>query len=304
MKSNKLYSFLVALLFLSIAQPSAEAGTKCPALGPKLTPEEYCAKYSHLARQQMRLHGVPASITLAQGMLESGFGSSYLAVKANNHFGIKAYSRDWTGPVVRCDDDKKDEPFCSFQTVEDGFEYHSQFLLINTRYAKLFKLQPRDYEGWARGLKECGYATNPNYANALIELIERYQLNAYDVESDRVVYDARHTLFKTKYKKGLKYIVCTEGDDLAAIAKEFGVRETKLRRMNDLPKYHELKKGDIIYLQSKRSKADAEFKVHTVRAGESMWSISQRYGVTIKSLLRRNHLVSATVQEGQVLRLR
>lgn len=304
MKYNHLFSLLATMLLLGVSNSAANAETKCPALGPRLTPEEYCARYSQMARQQMRLHGVPASITLAQGMIESGYGSSYLAVKANNHFGIKAYMRNWTGPVVRCDDDKKDEPFCSFETVEDGFEYHSYFLLNNSRYARLFKLNVRDYEGWARGLKECGYATDPNYANSLIDIIERYQLNVYDVESDRVVYDSRHTLFKTKYKKGLKYVVCVEGDELSNIAKEFGVRETKLRRINDLPKYHQLKAGDIIYLQSKRSKADSEFKTHTVRAGESMWSISQRYGVTVKSLLRRNHLVTAAVQEGQVLRLR
>ncbi len=273
-------------------------------MGPRLTVEQYCEKYGEMARKQMRKHGVPASITLAQGILESGYGSSYLAVVANNHFGIKAYSRNWKGPTVLCDDDAKDEPFCKFSSVEDGFEYHSTFLRDNSRYASLFKLDIRDYENWAHGLKQCGYATNPKYGTLLIDLIEDYHLDVYDILSNTQITSVKRTLYVTSAKGGLKYVRCLKGDDLAAIAKAYGINERKLRRYNELTKRSVLKENDIIYLQSKKSKAPKGFEYHTVKAGESMWSISQLYGVRIKSLMRRNKLVSATVHVGQVLRLR
>ena len=277
---------------------------KCPPMGPRLTVEEYCEKYSKMAREQMRKHGVPASITLAQGILESGYGSSYLAVVANNHFGIKAYSRNWKGPTVLCDDDAANEPFCKFGSVAEGFEYHSTFLKTNPRYAPLFKLDIRDYESWANGLKACGYATNPKYGTLLINLIEANHLDVYDIPNSTKVTTAKRTLYVTSAKRGLKYVRCLKGDDLAAIAKAYHVNERTLRRWNDLTKRSVLKENDIIYLQAKRNKAPKEFTIHRVKAGESMWSISQLYGVTIKSLMRRNKLVSATVHEGQVLRLR
>ena len=303
--------FKKALLFIAfvtvqlIFAPFVSAKkAKCPTMGPRLTVEEYCAKYSDMAQKQMRKYGVPASITLAQGILESGYGSSYLAVVANNHFGIKAYSRNWKGPTVLCDDDAKDEPFCKFNSVAEGYEYHSTFLRDNPRYASLFKLDVRDYENWAHGLKACGYATNPKYGTMLVNLIETYHLDVYDILKNKKVSTVHRTLYVTSAKRGLKYVRCLKDDDLAAIAKDYGINERKLRRYNDLTKRSVLKENDIIYLQSKRSKASKEFTVHRVKVGESMWSISQTYGVTIKSLMRRNKLVSATVHEGQVLRLR
>jgi len=301
-KTSIFICFVILHLFFTPALSAKKA--KCPTMGPRLTVEEYCEKYGEMARRQMRKYRVPASITLAQGLLESGYGSSYLAVVANNHFGIKAYSRGWKGDVVRCDDDAKNEPFCKFSSVAEGFEYHSTFLRDNPRYAPLFKLDIRDYENWAHGLKNCGYATNPKYGTLLINLIETYHLDVYDILQNTRVTTAKRTLYVTSSKKGLKYVRCLKGDDLAAIAKEFGINERKLRRYNELTKRSVLKENDIIYLQSKRNKADKRFVVHTVKAGESMWSISQLYGVTIKSLMRRNKLVSATVHEGQVLRLR
>lgn len=297
-----LVSFALLQLFFSPLMSAKKA--KCPPMGPRLTVEEYCEKYSKMAREQMRKHGVPASITLAQGILESGYGSSYLAVVANNHFGIKAYSRNWKGPTVLCDDDAPNEPFCKFGSVAEGFEYHSTFLKTNPRYAPLFKLDIRDYESWANGLKACGYATNPKYGSLLIGLIEANHLDVYDIPNSTKVTSAKRTLYVTSAKRGLKYVRCLKGDDLAAIAKAYRVNERTLRRWNDLTKRSVLKENDIIYLQAKRNKAPKEFTVHRVKAGESMWSISQLYGVTIKSLMRRNKLVSATVHEGQELRLR
>lgn len=293
---------LVAMQLLFVPAFSAKKA-KCPTMGPRLTVKEYCDKYGDEARRQMKKYGVPASITLAQGLLESGYGSSYLAVVANNHFGIKAYSRGWKGPVVRCDDDARDEPFCKFGSVEEGYEYHSTFLHDNSRYAPLFKLDIRDYEAWARGLKQCGYATNPKYADLLIGLIENNHLDAYDAKSSKVLTSV-HKLYVTRRHNGMKYIRCNDDDDLAAIAKEFGISKRKLRKWNDLTKQSELHEGEIIYLQKKRKKAEKEYEQHVVRGGDSMWSIAQTYGVTIQSLMKRNKLSSATVHAGQVLKLR
>lgn len=300
----------VQLLFLILLQsfilgPSLYAAkkAKCPALGPRLTVKEYCDKYGDEARRQMKKYGVPASITLAQGLLESGYGSSYLAIEANNHFGIKAYSRGWKGPVVRCDDDARDEPFCKFSSVEEGYEYHSTFLRNNTRYNPLFALDVRDYEGWAYGLKNCGYATNPKYGQLLVDLIEKNHLDAYDVKNAKTLSEV-HKLYVTKAKGGLKYIICYKDDDLSVISKEFGISKRKLRKYNDLTKQSELSEGNIIYLQKKNKKADKGHEQHIVRGGESLWSISQLYGVRVTSLMKHNKLVSATVHAGQVLKLR
>ena len=173
----------------------------------------------------------------------------------------------------------------------------------NQRYAPLFKLNIRDYEGWARGLKQCGYATNPKYADLLIDLIERNNLDAYDAKNANVLTNV-HQLYVTRKHGGLKYIRCTDEDDLAAIAKEFGISKRKLRKWNDLTKQSELHEGDIIYLQKKNKKAEKEYPQHVVRGGDSMWSIAQTYGVTVQSIMKRNKLVSATVHAGQVLQLR
>lgn len=291
---------------------SVYARGNCPDQGPRLSAEEYCRLYAAEAQRQMKLYGIPASITLAQGMFESAYGASYIAVKGNNHFGIKAY-RNWTGPVVRCDDDKSNEPFCKFKTVLEGFEHHSRFLKDNTRYAPLFKLKSTDYVGWAKGLKQCGYATNPKYPDLLIDVIRRYHLDAYDTVSGdnnkkggKTQYNPSvgHKLYTTSNRHGLKYVRATRNDGLTAIAREFKIKERQLRKWNDLPKKYTLKEGEIIYLQAKRSKADKAHPFHTVKAGESLHSISQQYGVTINSIMKRNKLNSATIRKGQVLKLR
>ena len=297
------FMLLLALSQLFFATSAGAKKPKCPPLGPRLTVQEYCDKYAKEARAQMEKYQVPASITLAQGMLESAYGSSYLAIEANNHFGIKAYSRGWKGPVVRCDDDAKDEPFCKFSSVEEGYEYHSTFLHNNSRYAPLFKLDIRDYEGWARGLKQCGYATNPKYADLLIGIIEKNNLDAYDAKSIEAL-ASTHRLYVTRKSHGLKYVRCNADDDLAVIAKEFGLSKWKLRKWNDLTKQSELHENDIIYLQKKNKKAEKEYTQHVVRGGDSMWSIAQTYGVTVQALMKINKLTSATVHEGQELRLR
>lgn len=301
LKRYFLMIFSILMLFFS-AESAFSRGSKCPPMGKRLTVHQYCKLYAEDARKQMRKYGIPASITLAQGIHESGNGSSYLAVEAKNHFGIKAY-RGWNGPIVKCDDDAKNEPFCKFKTVEQGYEYHSTFLKSNTRYAPLFKLKSTDYEGWAKGLQKCGYATNPKYAKILIRLIEENHLDAYDVKNIKIL-EYQHQVYLTSQKHGKAYIRCKKGDDLASIAKEFDIRKSKLRKWNDLTKVSTLNEGDIIYLQKKSKKTSKEFKTHIVRAGESLWSISQVYGVTVMSLIKRNDLASATVTAGQELKLR
>lgn len=298
------FFFLSLTLFsLSLFPDVLLSKNRCPQQRPRMTVKEYCDLYSAEARKQMKLYGIPASITLAQGIWESGYGSSYLANVAMNHFGIKAYRADWKGPVEYCDDDTEQEPFCKFSSVLEGYEYHSKFLKNSTRYARLFRLDPQDYEGWAHGLSECGYATDKTYPQRLIKLIEENNLDAYDVLSDKSLI-ITHKLYLTANKGGLKYIRCNEGETLGVIAKEFGISERKLRKWNDLPKDHRLKQNDIIYLQKKNSKASKGHDTHLVRPGDSLWGISQIYGVRLSKLVKRNKLTSGTLQAGQVLKLR
>src|SRR5690554_2510023 len=163
---------LLALLFLITFSFSASGNT------PKISLEKYIETWKDVAISQMHSHGVPASITLAQGILESGFGNSDLAVKANNHFGIKCH--DWKGESFLKDDDKRNECFRKYKNAAQSFEDHSHFLTGRSRYAFLFDLDVTNYKGWAKGLKQAGYATNPSYDKRLIDLIERYDLDQYD----------------------------------------------------------------------------------------------------------------------------
>lgn len=259
----------------------------------------YINKYSPMAVQQMQKYRIPASITLAQGLLESAAGRSTLATEANNHFGIKT-GGVWTGPYVVRDDDAKGEHFRKYNSAAESFEDHSQFLL-KKRYAELFTLSPTDYKGWAHGLKRCGYATNPVYAESLISIIENYKLYAYDTASGRQQLmgpGAAGTLsawFDTHPVMACNknyYIIVQPGDNLEMIAAATGVRKRKLLRYNELPKHYQVKAGDVIYLEKKRSHAHKSFKnhPHQVQPGESIYDISQMYGITVKSIYKMNHL--------------
>ena len=161
----------------------------------------------------MKEYGIPASITLAQGILESGDGNSELATKANNHFGIKCHS-DWTGESMKYDDDRRNECFRVYSDARESFKDHSLFLSERSRYATLFDLDPIDYKGWARGLKKAGYATDPKYADRLIDLIERHELYRYDTNLDLVVpmakdsaYFDRNSLVVTYHPNKIKYVL-------------------------------------------------------------------------------------------------
>ncbi len=277
--------------------------------------QAYIKEYASLAVEQMNEHKIPASITLAQGLLESGAGMSTLAKKSNNHFGIKCH-RDWRGKKTYHDDDARGECFRVYSDVKDSYEDHSLFLKNGSRYAFLFKLKITDYKGWAKGLKKAGYATDPSYANRLITIIEDYELYKYDNQgmSKR---EARRWEKELKKKpwlanphqvyiaNGLAYVVARDGDTFQLLGKEFGINWKKLVRYNDLHEDYTLEEGDIIYLKQKMKKADKKYKEYVVRDGDSMHSISQKFGIRLKNLYRMNKKSGDYIPEvGDKLRLR
>ena len=255
----------------------------------------------------MKRHNVPASITLAQGLLESGAGMSTLSVKSNNHFGIKCGS-GWRGRSVRANDDAPNECFRAYRKVEDSYEDHSLFLVGNQRYASLFRLKKTDYKGWARGLKKAGYATDPSYANKLITIIETYDLYKYDNDgmSKREARKWQKLLKKKPWlanphevliANGLAYVVARDGDTFQLLGGEFDISWKKLVKYNDLQRDYTLEEGDIIYLKEKNKKTVADVIYHEVREGDSMHSISQIYGVRLKTLYKLNVMADDHIPE-------
>ena len=267
--------------------------------------EAYIKKYRELAVEEMKKYHIPASITLAQGLLESGAGQSALARKSNNHFGIKCGS-DWYGKTVSHDDDARGECFRAYKHPKDSYEDHSKFLAGRPRYASLFNLNITDYKGWARGLKKAGYATNPRYADQLIGIIELYELYKYDDKNYLKWIKKNPNPHQTYIANDLLYIVVRAGDSWKSISQEFDISQKKLRKYNDLYKGYALQVGDILYLEKKNKKADKEHIVHVLRAGESMYSISQKYGIRLKNLYKLNKMDEddPAPKVGTILRLR
>lgn len=277
----------------------------------------YIDKYKGWAIEQMNQYGIPASITLAQGLLESNAGRSTLATQANNHFGIKVGS-SWTGPYVLRDDDARNEKFRKYKSARESYVDHSKFLQ-GKRYQGLYKLGKTDYKGWARGLKAAGYATNPNYADALIRTIEMYNLNQFDTGKYRS--NAKNTTAAsvtttsefwqrhTVYKGNKNYFIIVEvGDDMATISKETGISLRKLYKYNDLPLDYAPTAGDIIYMEKKRNCASREFRknpIHIVEANQSLHDIAQLYGIRLESLCKLNKWEEPkAVEVGEILRIR
>ncbi|HHV84719.1 MAG TPA: LysM peptidoglycan-binding domain-containing protein [Petrimonas sp.] len=272
--------------------------------------EEYIDKYSDIAVRHMNDYNIPASVTLAQGLLESGAGMSDLARQSNNHFGIKCH-RDWRGESVYAADDTPNDCFRKYRKVEDSFEDHAQFLTSGGRYRELFDLSITDYKGWARGLQKTGYATDRAYANKLIKLIEDYELYRFDNKNYRKGVTRKQEVARTTwthqpYKThGLVYVIAVNGDSFAGIANEFGFKEKDLLKFNEVPEGFPLSEGDIVYFQKKKSRADKPYFEHVVQIGESMYSISQKYGIQLRNLYRLNKKSYEYVpEEGDVLRLR
>jgi len=274
------------------------------------TYKEYIERYREMAIEQMLKWKVPASITLAQGLLESAAGQSTLAREGNNHFGIKCHG--WMGRTIYRDDDRKNECFRAYRSARESFEDHSQFLAKGQRYRKLFSLKITDYKGWARGLKAAGYATNPSYAQSLITIIENYNLSQYDKAKSYDKFLVEHAnngqplhpiyIFNKNY-----YLYARQGDTFKTLAEELDISYRKLARYNERDKHDRLEPGEIIWLKKKQKKAPKEFKgvPHTVVAGESMYSIAQKYGIRLTSLYKMNRLTpDYSIQVGDVLKIR
>lgn len=262
--------------------------------------QAYVDQYKDLAIEQMLKYNIPASITLSQGLLESGAGRSWLTKSSNNHFGIKCHG--WTGRRVFHDDDERGECFRAYDNPRQSFEDHSRFLATQSRYARLFNYSRTDYKSWARGLKQCGYATNPQYASKLIQIIELYNLNQYDKAKkfdqfmvkhsteDGVAPDGNFHVIKA-YNKNY-YVIARKGDSFQSLSKELCIGKRKLAKYNERSYKEELAAGDVIYLKKKRKKATKEYKnrPHIVQNGENMYLISQKYGIRLSSLYKKNHL--------------
>jgi LysM repeat protein len=275
--------------------------------------EEYITKYKEIAWKNQTNHKIPSSITLAQGLLESGAGKSDLATRANNHFGIKCHN-DWKGKTFKANDDRKNECFRKYKKVEDSFEDHSLFLTQKSRYSRLFTLPLDDYRGWAKGLQTSGYATDKAYANKLIKLIEDYELYQYDTQKQSNKKKSKKTGKESTTNRknhtpyisyGLLFVVAKQGDTFDDIAGEFGFRSGKLDKYNEAPVDLPLRKGDIVYFEKKNAAASGSNSTHTIKVGESMHSISQRYGMRVNNLYKLNKLGQEYVPvEGHILKLK
>lgn len=281
---------------------------------------EYINTWKDVAINQMVLHGVPASITMAQGVLESGHGKSKLAVRANNHFGIKC--NGWKGETYYQDDDRPNECFRKYGSASASYEDHSLFLTSRSRYASLFELDINDYKGWAKGLKAAGYATNPVYHKLLIKIIEDYNLDELDEEGKINWVAASSENMKSSGEKSntsknqhkiyynpnkTKYVIAGEHDTFYQIASEFGVNIRQMNRWNDFPQTKDLlEKGDKVYIMRKRKKpASNEVRVE-IDESKPLWKVSQEHGIQLRTLMELNEVSSpeAAMQEGDIVYLK
>lgn len=266
--------------------------------------QNYFNKYKNIAIREMQRYGIPASITLAQGVLESGAGNSRLATVANNHFGIKCH--DWTGPSISHDDDEQGECFRVYGSAIESFEDHSKFLRGRRRYSSLFQLARTDYRGWAYGLKRAGYATNPAYANSLIDIIELYRLYEYDTmtlgkndniwstpkPSRREDMDMRTRQFRAFNDNC--YLTAHAGETYENIAREIGIKAHKLAKYNEQPEDTRLNEGEIVWLRKKKHHVPDNFnrQYHTAKSNESLYDIAQLYGVRLKNIIKANKKIA------------
>jgi len=292
------------------------------AIFSQFTSGDYIEKYNEMAVKEMKRSGVPASITLSQGMLESGNGNSYLAKDGNNHFGIKCHK--WEGEKIYADDDAKGECFRKYSSVEDSYKDHSDFLRQNSRYHFLFDLKITDYKGWAKGLKQAGYATSPTYAESLINLIEKYNLDDYDSGKAKPIDDG-----KTHRKpnqdinnitddfsinpyadevftnNNVEYVIVKDSMPLTQLSEQMDLMNWQLAKYNDLDKDSYVLKGEHIYIKPKRNKAEKKYETHRVESGETLRDISQTYAVKIDKICKYNAIEPGMEpQPGTVLNLR
>ena len=296
------------------------------------TPQQtYIKKYSALAVEEMYRTGVPASITLAQGLLESGCGLSQLAVNGNNHFGIKCHNI-WEGARVYHDDDRKGECFRKYDSPEESFRDHSDFLRYRDRYKFLFDLELADYQGWAHGLRKAGYATDPKYPEKLIRLIEEHALYVYDsqkpaaktfhedpaipasparIEQAKPLTGRQREVFRFALSRqmysqnGVPFVYAAEGETYEDIARANNLFVKELLKFNDLKKSKELKAGEAVYLQKKKRRAQKGLDRYVSEGEAGLWDISQRFAVRLDDICRLNGISKDHVlREGDILNLR
>jgi len=324
---TKLILFILCATLLDCVSIAAEV----EPTNKSISRNEYISAWTDEAIYQMVIHKIPASITLAQGILESGDGNSRLAKEGNNHFGIKCHN-DWTGAKIFEDDDAKGECFRKYKNAHESYEDHSLFLTQRKRYEALFNLETEDFKGWAKGLKTCGYATNPKYPELLIGIIEQFNLHQYDVEGKNhikkktvpprgegyksVSPDKTRTV-ETKEKptskrskeerttlninnnrsvelsaNKIKFVVAKKGDSPQTIADDLEMNVWQIRRYNDLTADESIKEGQAVYTQPK--KKHAKEISHVAKKGDTPWSISQQYGIKLKLLCKWNQIEKST----------
>ena len=277
---------IIAFMAIMIDAHGQSADVRC---------REYIERYAPIAMVEQETHGIPASITLAQGILESASGRSTLATEANNHFGIKC-GGNWEGETTLRSDDAPDECFRAYGSAEESFADHSRFLL-RPRYSALFDLEISDYAGWARTLKKCGYATDPNYAARLIAIIERYALYSYDMggslrdaeENAAFIMNSLKALHPIRRNRGLHYVVAAPGDTYKSIAAELGLDGASLAALNDADcDACEIRPWEEVYLQEKLDAAPDGISRATIGQDESIHSVAQRFGMKMSRLLELN----------------
>ncbi len=294
---------------------------------------DYVGRWAGTAVHEMKRSGVPASVTLAQGLLESAAGQSELARQGNNHFGIKCHSA-WTGAEFHKDAEIKDECFRAYNDASESFRDHSDFLRYQDRYRFLFDLEPTDYKGWAEGLKKAGYATDPAYPRKLVKLIEEYELFVYDsgvtpevqspaaaeapaasqtnpltaVLRNRIAENVSISLSRTILEKnGVPFVSAVEGERFSDIAASFGLFTDELLRYNDAQSDYVLRADETVYLAPKKKMAAVGLDKFIPGPGESFTirEISQRFAVRSKSLCRMNSVSESHVfREADVIVLR
>src|ERR1035437_2062601 len=285
----------------------------------------YIETYRTVAVKEMMEYRIPASITLAQGIYESNAGRSRLAIDANNHFGIKCH-KEWEGNTFFQDDETQNECFRKYSNPEESFRDHSYFLSQRDRYKPLFNLKITDYRGWANGLKDYGYATNPQYAEHLIKTNEEYQLYQLDVADFSLVFNdsvapapdsiakkgaaAKFDLFAEGPGKrmvyvnnGLQFIIFRKNDNIKKVAKAFHISERKIRKFNDMKKDAPLVPGQMVYLEPK--KRQGAIVQHVMKPGETLYILSQTYGIQLDQLYKINKpKTGCPVKQGQKILLR
>jgi len=294
----------------------------------------YIAKFEDIAKKEMKEYGIPASITIAQGVLESNSGKSRLAVEGNNHFGIKCH-KQWPGEKIMHDDDALQECFRKYDNPNESYKDHSKFLTHRKRYAFLFRLPKTDYEAWARGLRKAGYATDPSYPDKLIYIIEKYNLDKFDKEVLKQM-NVKINEVENEQNNNKKFIyVVQAGETLFTIAKKFNVPVKEIQRINNLNDF-DIYEGKILFLTDREGRdfdnveeteADKinnnnnvvqsqetpiystkqllkdEVILHVVKQGETLFFISKSHNVDIEKLRQINNLPNNTIKVGQIIKI-